>query len=80
MKQKNVERLKGAMYQSYNQYQGYLPAKDVVQLALAYSTVYHLGLDKVGIRGAIGRARDTDGSMWMVHIERFIQATLEYIM
>ena len=80
MKQKNVGRLNGAMHQSYNQYQGYLPPKDVVQLALAYSTVYHLGLDQGGISGAIGRARDTDGSMGMVHIERFIQATLEYIM
>ena len=27
---------------------GYLPPKDVVQLALAYSTVYQLGLDQVG--------------------------------
>ena len=32
MKQKNVGRLADAMYQSYNQYQGYLPPKDVVSL------------------------------------------------
>ena len=80
MKQKNVGRLAGAMYQSYNQYQGNLPPKDVVQLALAYSTVYHLGLYQGGIRGAIERARNTGGGMGRVHIGTFIQAKLEYIL
>ena len=61
MKQKHVVRLKAAMYQSYKQYQGYIPPKEVVQLALAYSTVFHLGLDPAGIQGAIYSAMDNRG-------------------
>ena len=77
MKQKHVVRLKAAMYQSYKQYQGCIPPKEVVQLALAYSTVFHLGLDQAGIQGAIYSAMDNRG---MVNIDTFIQAVLDYIM
>ena len=80
MRQKNVGRLKGAMYQSYNQYQGYLPPKDMVQLALAYSTVYHLGMDQGGIREAVEWALDKEKNMGMASIERFIEAILDCIM
>ena len=80
MKQKNVARLKAAMYQSYHQYQGYLPPKDVVQLSLAYSTVFYLGMDQGGIRGAIDCAMDHSGRLGMVNIDKFIQAILDYIM
>ena len=79
MKQKNVARLKAAMYQSYHQYQGYLPPKDVVQLSLAYSTVFYLGLDQGGIRGAINWARSQDIKMGMVNIDKFVQALMENI-
>ena len=80
MKQKHVMRMKGAMYQSYNQNQGYLPPKEVVQLALAYSTVFHLGLDQAGIKEAICGARGHKVDREMVNIETFIQTILEYIM
>ena len=80
MKQKNVGRLKAAMYQNYNQYQGYLPPKDVVQLTLAYSTVYSLGIDQGGTREAIDFAMDNDVKIGMVNIDKCIQAILEYIM
>ena len=79
MKQKNVARLKAAMYQSYHQYQGYLPPKDVVQLSLAYSTVFYLGMDQGGIRGAIDCARDHSDRLGMVNIDKFIQAIVDYI-
>ena len=64
------------MYQSYKQFQGYIPPKEVVQLALAYSTVFHLGLDQAGIQGAIYTA----SASGMVNIDTFIQAVLDYIM
>ena len=76
MKQKHVVRLKAAMYQSYKQCQGYIPPKEVVQLALAYSTVFHLGLDQAGIQGAIYSA----SGRGVVNIDTFIQAVLDYIM
>ena len=41
-------RLRAALMQSYQQSGGYLPPKEVVQLSLAFTTVYHLGLDEVG--------------------------------
>ena len=41
-------RLRAALMQSYQQSGGYLPPKEVVQLSLAFNTVYHLGLDEVG--------------------------------
>ena len=77
LRQKNASQLKAAMYQSYHQYQGYLPPKDVVQLALAYSTVYYLGLDQGGIRGAINWARSQDIKMGMVNIDKFIMAAMD---
>ena len=77
--QKNILQLKAAMYQSYHQYQGYLPPKDVVQLSLAYSTVFYLGLDQGGIRGAINWARSQDIKMGMVNIDKFVQALMENI-
>ena len=64
------------MYQSYSQYQGYLPPKDMVQLALAYSTVYHLGMDQGGIREAVEWALDREVNVGMASIERFIEAIL----
>jgi hypothetical protein len=54
---KNIGLLRAAMYLSYHHHQGFLPLKDVVQLFMAYSTVYYLGLDQGGIRGAINYAR-----------------------
>ena len=79
LRQKNIGLLRAAMHQSYHQVQGYLPAKDVVQLCLAYSTVYYLGLDQGGIRGAINYARSQDIKMGMVSIDKFVLALMENI-
>ena len=67
------------MYQSYNQQQGFLPPKNVVQLSMAYSTVYYLGLDQGGIRGAINWVRSQDIKMGMVNIDKFVIALMENI-
>ena len=80
MRQKHVNRMKAAMYQSYNQSQGFLPAKEVVQLALASSTVFHLGLDKAVIREAIVVSRGQRGEGVMVNIDTFIMTILDYIL
>ena len=75
---KNVMRLKSAMYSSYNQHQGYLPPKDVVQLSLAYSTVFHLKLDLDNLRDAVQRCLGGPNS-W-VHIESFIKYILDVVL
>ena len=78
MKLKNVMRLKTAMYSSYNQHQGYLPPKDVVQLTLAYSTVFHLELDPLTIREAVERC--LGGRNSLVNVEIFIKYVLDVLM
>ena len=57
LKQKNTRLLRNALYDSAQQYEGYLPPKEVVQLSLAYSMVYYLGLSQGQIKGAINKAR-----------------------
>ena len=52
---------------------GYLPPKEVVNLSLAYSTVYHLGFDQGLITGAINNARSMDIRHGLVNVDRFIQ-------
>ena len=79
LRQKNIGLLRAAMYQSYHHHQGYLPPKDVVQLSMAYSTVYYLGLDKRGIRWAINWARSQDIKMGLVNIDKFVIALIENI-
>ena len=74
LRQKNIGQLEAAMHQNQHQYQGYLPPKEVVQLALAYSTVFYLGVDQGGIKGAINWARSQDIKMGMVNIDKFVQA------
>ena len=78
MKLKNVMRLKTAMYASYNQHQGYLPPKDVVQLTLAYSTVFHLEVDPRTIRDAVEKC--LGGRNSLVNVEIFIKYVLDIIM
>ena len=56
---------------------GYLPVSEVVDLSLAYSTVYHLGLDQGGITGAVNLARSGDIRKGLVNIQAFIQAIME---
>ena len=51
---------------------GYLLAEDVVDLSLAYSTVYHLGLDQGGITAAVNTARSVDIRQGLVNIDTFI--------
>ena len=80
MKQKHVNRLKAAMYQSYNQSHGFLPPKEVVQLSLAYSTVFHLGLDQAGIKEAIFVSRGQRGEGVRVNIDTFINTILDYVL
>lgn len=69
---RNLARLRTAMEQSYKQQNGYLPPKDVVQLALAYSTVYQLGLDQGIITGAVNYSRSLDLRQGLVNIEKFV--------
>ena len=78
MKLKNVMRLKTAMYSTYNQHQGYLPPKDVVQLTLAYSTVFHLDLEPRSIREAVEKC--LGGRNSLVNVEIFIKYVLDVIM
>lgn len=75
---KNVMRLKSAMYSSYNQHQGYLPPKDVVQLSLAYSTVFHLKLDMDDLRDAVQKC--LGGRNSLVNIETFIKYILDVVL
>ena len=77
LRQKNLSLLRVAMEQSTAQVDGFLPALVVVQLSLAYSTVYYLGLDQGGIRGAINHARSQDIKMGLVNINRFLQALVD---
>jgi hypothetical protein len=51
---------------------GYLPVGEVVDLSLAYSTVYHLGLDQGGITAAVNVARSTDIKQGLVNIDAFV--------
>ena len=53
--------------------EGYLPPKEVANLSLAYSTVYHLGFDQGLIVSAVNDARSMDIKHGMVNIEKFIQ-------
>jgi len=69
---RNLARLRSAMEQSYKQQHGYLPPKDVVQLALAYSTVYQLGLDQGIITAAVNYSRSLDLRRGLVNIEKFV--------
>ena len=79
LRQKNLSLLRVAMERSAEQVEGFLPAMVVVQLALAYSTVYYLGLDQGGIRGAINYARSQDMKMGMVNIDKFVLALIKYM-
>ena len=56
---------------------GYLPPKEVVNLALAYSTVYHLGFDQGLITSAINNARSMDIKHGLVNVDKFIQFITE---
>ena len=76
--QNNIGKLRGAMYGSYNQYHGLLPPKDTVQLSMAYSTVYSMGMDQGSIREAVEGAREQGRGM--VNIEQFISAIMQFIM
>ena len=58
-------------------YLGYLPANEVVELSLAYSTVYHLGLESGVITSSVNLARSTDIRHGLVNIEAFISALLQ---
>ena len=49
-----------------------------MQLALAYSTVYQLGLQPAGIRQAVDRSRN-NSRLGMVNIEAFITAVLDTV-
>ena len=51
---------------------GYLPVGEVVDLSLAYSTVYHLGLDQGGITAALNVARSVDIRQGLVNIDAFV--------
>ena len=53
---------------------GYLPVREMVDLSLAYSTVYNLGLDKGRITTALNIARTVGIRQGMVSIMAFIQA------
>ena len=53
---------------------GYLPVGEMVDLSLAYSTVYNLGLDKGGITAAVNVASTVGTRQGMVSIMAFIQA------
>ena len=92
-KQKNIKKLKNAMVLSYHHnegckksqkktaklslYLGYLPPKEVANLSLAYSTVYHLGFDQGLIVSAVNDARSMDIRHGMVNIYKFIQYITE---
>ena len=58
-------------------YSGYLPPKEVVNLSLAYSTVYHLGFDQGLIISAINNARSMDIRHGLVNIDKFTQYVTE---
>ena len=58
--------------------QGYLPPKDVVQLSLAYSTVFHIKLDIEDLREAIQRC--LKGKNTKVNIENFIKYILDVVL
>ena len=77
VKQKNIKKLKNAMLLSYHHQEGYLPPKEVANLSLAYSTVYHLGFDQGLIVSAINDARSMDISHGMVNVGKFIQYITE---
>ena len=55
---------------------GYLPVGEMVDLSLAYSTVYNLGLDKGGITAAVNVASTLVTRQGMVSILAFIQAIM----
>ena len=55
---------------------GYLPVRDMVDLSLAFSTVYNLGLDKGGITAAVNMARTVGTRHGTVSIMAFIQASM----
>ena len=79
LRQKNLGLLRVAMKQSLQQDNGFLPAKEVVQLSLAYSIVYYMGLDQERIRGAINWARSQQVHMGMVNIDKYVVAIMESI-
>ena len=56
---------------------GYLPPKEVANLSLAYSTVYHLGFDQGLIVSAVNDARSMDIRHGMVNVAKFIQYITE---
>ena len=58
--------------------QGYLPPKDVVQLSLAYSTVFHIKLNIENLREAIQRC--LRGKNTKVNIENFIKYILDVVL
>ena len=58
--------------------QGYLPPKDVVQLSLAYSTVFHIKLDIEDLRAAIQRC--LKGKNTKVNIENFVKYILDVVL
>ena len=77
---KNVMRLKSALYSSLAQHQGYLPPKEVVQLALAYTTVFHLKLELEDLRQAVERSLGSGGNNSKVNIEAFIKYVLDVVL
>ena len=77
---KNVMRLKSALYSSLAQHQGYVPPKDVVQLALAYTTVFHLKLELEDLRQAVERSLGSGGNNSKVNIESFIKYVLDVVL
>ena len=79
LRQKNLGLLRVAMKQSLQQDNGFLPAKEVVQLSLAYSIVYYMGLDQERIRGAINWARSQQVHMGMVNIDKYVVDIMESI-
>jgi len=72
-KDKYFTKLQHAMVQSYNNHNGYLPVREVESLTSAYSTVYHLGLDRGEINSAINYTRTTDIRHGLINIERYLQ-------
>ena len=51
---------------------GYIPGREMIDLSLAYSTVYHLGLDKGGITTAVNIARTVGTRQYHTNNKYFI--------
>ena len=62
----------------YNHFQGYLPPKDVVQLSLAYSTVFHMKIEIDDLRDAVEQC--LSGRSNLINIEAFIKHILSLVL